>query len=123
MVGVVAGLVIGKPIGVLAASWISVRLGLAALPRGVSWRGVLLVGCVAGIGFTMAIFVAGLAFPEGAGSSPGSGLLGAAKLAVLIASTASAGVAVLAGRVLLPPAPEPDVAATTPDEAEMSSDY
>lgn len=114
--GVIAGLVIGKPIGVVTASWLAVRLGLSALPRGVTWRGVLLVGCVAGIGFTMAIFVAGLAFEE---EAP----LGAAKLAVLLASASSAGVAMVAGRLLLPRTPSPDVVETTPDEAEMSNDY
>lgn len=62
--GIVAGLVVGKPLGVVAASAIAVKLGLAALPRGATWRGVALVGAVAGIGFTMALFTAGLAFGD-----------------------------------------------------------
>ncbi|AKT40789.1 Na+/H+ antiporter NhaA [Chondromyces crocatus] len=116
MVGVVAGLVVGKPLGIVTASWLSVKLGLAAFPRGVKVPGVLVVGCVAGIGFTMAIFVAGLAFdrPE---------LLGAAKLAVLLASLTSAVIGLLAGRLILPAHQAPDVAATTPDDAERSNEY
>jgi NhaA family Na+:H+ antiporter len=62
--GIVTGLVIGKPLGVVAASAIAVKLGLAALPRGATWRGVALVGAVAGIGFTMALFTAELAFAD-----------------------------------------------------------
>ena len=50
--GVGLGLVVGKPLGIVAFSWLAVRLGLASLPRGASWAGVLVVGCVAGIGFT-----------------------------------------------------------------------
>ena len=46
------GLVVGKPLGVLAFSWLAVRLGIAALFRGVSWAGLTVVGFVAGIGFT-----------------------------------------------------------------------
>lgn len=102
-VGVVLGLVVGKPVGVLAASAVAVRLRLAARPKGASWRGVAVVGLAAGIGFTMAIFVAGLAFP-------GSPLLGAAKLGVLAASTLAAGLTVLAGRFLLPHHPAPEKA-------------
>ena len=115
--GVALGLVLGKPIGVMLASWIAVRLGLAALPGAVSWRGVLLVGLVAGIGFTMAIFVAGLAFD----TAP---RLGAAKLAVLVASATSAALALGAGRLLLlSSAPPSERCATTPDEAEQSTEY
>jgi NhaA family Na+:H+ antiporter len=64
IVGVMLGLVIGKPIGIFLASFITVKLGVCALPRGVLWRGILLVGLVGGIGFTMAIFIAGLAFQD-----------------------------------------------------------
>jgi len=55
--GVGLGLVVGKPLGIVAVSWLAVRIGLASLPRGVSWSGVLVVGCVAGIGFTMSLFI------------------------------------------------------------------
>lgn len=81
--GVVLALVLGKPLGVLGASWLAVRLGLCQLPSGVTWSGVGLVGLLAGIGFTMSIFIATLAFDD-------AHLLGAAKLGVLLASLLAA---------------------------------
>jgi NhaA family Na+:H+ antiporter len=94
--GVAAGLVLGKPIGIVALSWAATRLGLAALPSGVRWVEVMVVGVVAGIGFTMALFIASLAFPPGE-------LLETAKLAILCAS-AVAGLGGLAvGRLVLRP--------------------
>jgi Na+:H+ antiporter, NhaA family len=92
--GVMLGLVLGKPVGVLGLSWLAVRLRLAALPTGVAWREMLVVGQVAGIGFTMALFIAGLAFPAGA-------LLEVAKLGILCASALAAAVGLLLGRLLL----------------------
>lgn len=83
MLGVLLALVIGKPLGVITASWIAVRLGLCTLPPGVNWGGVGLVGLLAGIGFTMSIFIATLAFAD-------ANLLGAAKLGVLLASLCAA---------------------------------
>ncbi|MYN11589.1 Na+/H+ antiporter NhaA [Pusillimonas sp. TS35] len=83
MLGVVAALVAGKPIGILAASWLAVRMGWSSLPDGMSWRGLALVGLLAGIGFTMSIFIATLAFAD-------ENLLGAAKLGVLLASLTAA---------------------------------
>ena len=61
--GVIIGLVLGKPIGLVAATWIAVRLG-AGIPAGVTWRGVWAIGFVAGIGFTVALFVADLAYAD-----------------------------------------------------------
>jgi NhaA family Na+:H+ antiporter len=116
LAGVMLGLVVGKPLGIVAASFLAVKLGLAALPRGVTWRGVLVVGCVGGIGFTMAIFIAGLAF--GAAAS-----LGVAKLAVLLGSFGAMVVAMGVGRLLLPSSLAPEIAATTPDQAESSTEY
>jgi len=81
--GVVLALVLGKPLGVLGTSWLAVRLGLCRLPDGVTWSGVGLVGLLAGIGFTMSIFIATLAFDD-------AQLLGAAKLGVLLASLLAA---------------------------------
>ena len=59
--GVGLGLRIGQPVGVTIASWIAVRLG-AELPAGVTWLGVFAVGLIAGIGFTVALFVTELSF-------------------------------------------------------------
>ena len=62
--GVAAGLLLGNPLGVLGLTWIAVRVGLGQLPSGVGWRHVLGAGFLAGIGFTVAIFVAGIAFDD-----------------------------------------------------------
>ena len=95
--GVVLGLVLGKPLGILAASWAAERLGLVALPDGVTWPGFTVVGCLAGIGFTMSIFIGSLGFAEGT-------LLDAAKLGVLSASAVAAAAGLLLGMLLLRPA-------------------
>lgn len=79
MLGVMLALVLGKPLGIVAVSWIVVRLGWCRLPPGMSWGGLCLVGLLAGIGFTMAIFIAMLAFAD-------ANLIEAAKLGVLLAS-------------------------------------
>jgi NhaA family Na+:H+ antiporter len=92
--GIVAALVLGKIIGIVVGSWLLVRAGWGELPEGVTWRGVGLVGCLGGIGFTMAIFVAGLAFDD-------AQLLGAAKLGVLVASGLAGLAALCAGPLLL----------------------
>lgn len=115
ILGVVLGLVVGKLVGVLAASALVMRLGLAVRPRGVTWGSIALVGVVAGIGFTMAIFIANLAFPSGA-------MLGAAKIGVLIASAISGVSALVAGRFLLPPVRVGELVATTAHEAEGSTE-
>ncbi|MDR0225042.1 MAG: Na+/H+ antiporter NhaA [Burkholderiaceae bacterium] len=83
MWGVALALLLGKPLGVVASCWIAVRLRLCALPPGMGWSATLLAGLLAGIGFTMAIFIATLAFDSEA-------LLNAAKLGVLLASATAA---------------------------------
>jgi len=83
MVGVALALVVGKPLGMIGVSWIAVRLGWCRLPPGVSWGGICLIGLLAGIGFTMSIFIAMLAFTDEA-------MLGAAKLGVLLGSLVAA---------------------------------
>ena len=83
LLGVAIALVVGKPLGIVAITWLTVRAGWLHLPPSVSWGGVWLVGLLAGIGFTMSIFIALLAFPDQA-------LLAAAKLGVLLGSLAAA---------------------------------
>jgi len=61
--GVALGLVVGKPVGILAASFLAVRLGLGRLPRETGWRMVAGLGAVGGVGFTVSLFIAGLSFP------------------------------------------------------------
>jgi NhaA family Na+:H+ antiporter len=77
--GIVLGLVVGKPAGVMLFSFIAVRMGWARLPDGVSWQGFFGAAWLAGIGFTLSLFIAGSAFsqPE---------LLDTAKVGILIAS-------------------------------------
>jgi len=89
-VGVVVGLVAGKTLGITAAAWLAVRTGLGRLPEGTTWPMVAGVAGVAGIGFTVALFIAELAFVPGP-------LQDAAKIGVLCASTLAAvmGAAVL----------------------------
>ncbi len=90
MAAIVGGLVIGKPVGFLLASWLAVKLNLAEKPAAYSWRQLAGAGALAGIGFTMSLFIAGQAFPDAQDFA-------AAKIAVFAASVLSAvvGVAVL----------------------------
>jgi NhaA family Na+:H+ antiporter len=82
--GVVLGLVLGKPIGITLASWLAVRFRLASLPENVGWKHIHGAAWLGGIGFTMSLFMTGLAFTDDAH-------LTAAKLGILIASV-SAGI-------------------------------
>jgi len=79
LLGIVLGLTLGKPIGIVAASWLAVRSGIAELPQGVNWQQMVGVGVLAGMGFTMSLFIASLAF-----ANPDT--LATAKLAILLAS-------------------------------------
>ena len=79
-VGVFAGLVIGKLVGVVAFTWLAVRLRVGRLPERTTWAHVVGVGATAGIGFTVALFVAALSFDD-------ADLLRSAKLGILTAST------------------------------------
>jgi NhaA family Na+:H+ antiporter len=60
--GIILGLVVGKTIGVSVATWIAVRSGISSLPRGVNWNQIVAVAMLSGIGFTVALFITGLAF-------------------------------------------------------------
>ncbi len=112
--GVALGLMFGKPIGIVIASLVSVKVGLCALPRGVDWRGLLVVGAVGGVGFTMALFIAQLAFHDAT-------QLGVAKLAILVGSLAAGVGGMLLGRMLLPKELAAG-AARTVTEAETSTE-
>ncbi len=110
--GILLGLVAGKPIGVIGACLLAVKLEITALPRGIGGRELAVLGIVAGIGFTMALFIANLAFPDGQ-------RLEQAKAAILAASTIAMIGGLLVGRLLLKKQPEAG-AATSEAEAEAS---
>lgn len=86
--GVALGLVIGKPLGIFLASYIAVKLGLGALPSGVNFKHIHGAAWLGGIGFTMSLFIAGLAFKTGDDTAIIQ--LNAAKLGILSGSTAAA---------------------------------
>jgi NhaA family Na+:H+ antiporter len=97
-IGVIAGLVIGKQVGITVGAFAAVRLGLAALPSGVGWRHIYGAAWLGGIGFTMSLFIAALAYGEG------SSELALAKIGVFVASI----VAGVGGFVVLRGARSPD---------------
>jgi NhaA family Na+:H+ antiporter len=80
--GIVVGLVLGKPLGIMGFAAAAVRAGVAQLPNGVTWRQLTAVGLLAGIGFTVSIFISSLAFDDVTH-------LVEAKTAVLVASVVS----------------------------------
>jgi NhaA family Na+:H+ antiporter len=86
-VAIFAGLVIGKPIGVLSFSWLAVRLGPATRAFGLSWPLLAAGGFLTGIGFTMSLFIAGLAYAPA--------MLNAAKIGILAGSAVSAAAGLL----------------------------
>ncbi len=77
--GIIFGLVIGKPLGISLFAWLAVRLGFAQLPHGVSWRQLFSASTLAGIGFTISLFITGRAFSDPV-------LLTSAKVGIIIAS-------------------------------------
>jgi NhaA family Na+:H+ antiporter len=101
--GVALGLLVGKPVGILAASWLAVRSGIASLPEGVNWLQIAGTGVLAGIGFTVSLFITDLAFADPALSDEG-------KLGILAASL----VAAAAGFTLLRLFTRPAVATIAP---------
>ena len=100
--GVAAGLFFGKQFGVFSTSWLAIRLGLGCLPDGASWRQMYGVCLLTGIGFTMSLFIGGLAFPDG------NAML-ETKLGVIVGSVASA----LTGWAMLASAPSKAKGLTT----------
>jgi len=82
VIGIVIGLFVGKQIGVVGFSWLAIRFAGASLPDGVRWGHVWGAACLAGVGFTMSLFVSELAFAD-------AGLVAAAKIGILMASAIS----------------------------------
>ena len=94
--GVAAGLILGKPIGIALFSAIAVALGIASLPRAISWRHVGGVACLGGVGFTISLFITELAFGEGE-------LAHAARVGIFAGSLVAGTVGYLVLRATLPP--------------------
>jgi len=88
--GIVCGLLVGKPVGIFLLSWLTVKFGFGSLPTGVSWKHIHGAAWLCGIGFTMSLFIAGLAFED-------SAMLDLAKIGILAASLLAA----IAGATLL----------------------
>ena len=80
------GLIIGKPLGVFGFSYLSVKLGIAKLPQGINFKQIFAVAILCGIGFTMSMFLASLAFNADAGES----INALSRLGILLGSTVSA---------------------------------
>ena len=96
--GIVTGLVLGKQIGIASFAWLAVKSGRGSLPEGVSWAQVYGASCLAGIGFTMSLFVSELAFTD-------PGLVAQAKVGILAASILAAAWGWLWLHLRLPKAP------------------
>ncbi|WP_192884815.1 Na+/H+ antiporter NhaA [Haemophilus haemolyticus] len=86
LLAIACGLIIGKPVGVFGFSYISVKLGLAKLPDGINFKQIFAVAVLCGIGFTMSMFLASLAFDADAGESVNT----LSRLGILLGSTISA---------------------------------
>lgn len=114
VIAVTVGLVLGKPLGVVAVSWVAVRMRVSTLPAGMTLRHLLVLGVVAGVGFTMALFIAALAFTD-------AQQLAAAKLGVLAASGVAAVLGLVLGRMMLAPPPANAGVAATAEAAEQST--
>ena len=85
--GVVVGLVVGKLIGVTTFTWLATRLGIGDLPPGATWSGVVGIGALAGIGFTVSLFVTALAFDDAVRQDEAKiGILAASLIAAVLGS-------------------------------------
>ncbi len=110
VLAIMAGLVLGKPLGFLLAAALAVRLGIAEKPAAYSWRQLFGAGALAGIGFTMSLFIAGQAFP-------GATDFAAAKLAVFMASLLATGIGLALLWHAQPPQQEANEDTSTPADA------
>ena len=95
--GIILGLFVGKPLGIFTISWLAVKSGIAQLPQGVNFRQIFAVSILCGIGFTMSMFIASLAFEHG-GLDYGS----YSRLGILAGSTLAAVIGYIALRLSLP---------------------
>ena len=102
--GIGAGLIIGKPLGILLLSSLAVALGFSKLPDGIRWKHIIGVGFLAGIGFTMSIFITLLAFDD-------AQMVSNAKLAILVSSVIAAIIGLIALRYILKNEPPEEEAA------------
>jgi NhaA family Na+:H+ antiporter len=93
--GIMSGLVVGKPLGILLFCRVAISAGWAALPTSVTWKHITAAGLLAGIGFTMSIFITLLAFSD-------AQTVVSAKLAILVASTSAALLGMLAFKLIGP---------------------
>jgi NhaA family Na+:H+ antiporter len=96
--GIVAGLFVGKTVGIFAATWLAVSVGLGVRPEGATWTQIAGVGMLGGIGFTMSLFIGMLAFPDPAQAAP-------LRLGVLAGSLLSAVVGYMILRAAARPVP------------------
>ncbi|MFT4039740.1 MAG: Na+/H+ antiporter NhaA [Thermomicrobiales bacterium] len=94
--GVIVGLVIGKPLGIVLFAWLAVRLGIAIKPRAITWPHVVGVGLLGGIGFTISLFVAELAFSD-------QGIADAARVGILFGSISAGVIGYFVLQRVLPP--------------------
>ncbi len=108
--GVILGLVIGKPLGITLFTWLAVRSKIAEMPRGVTMMHIAGVGAVAGIGFTVALFIGGLAFEIPSNSDQ-------ATIGILVASF----LATVFGWALLRLSPAPEAVVGDPGHAGSST--
>jgi NhaA family Na+:H+ antiporter len=111
LLGVGLGLLVGKAVGVTGAAWLAVRLGVARLPRGVTWRHIEGLALLAGVGFTVALFIAALSFPLG------SDQLASAKIGIFMASIIAGSAGFLWLRRLPVPQGQPAREGTTDRQA------
>jgi Na+:H+ antiporter, NhaA family len=112
--GVMLGLTIGKPLGILALSWLATRSCVAVFPSGVLWSHIGVVGMVGGIGFTMALFIAQLAFSGGP-------LLETGKFAILCGSGLAGIISLFIGYRILKPHHDTGIAKTESDVQSRSN--
>ncbi len=95
---VMVGLLIGKPLGIFGAAWLAVKAKVAVLPEGIGWGQILGISMLGGIGFTVSIFISGLAFEDAA-------TVASAKVAILLASVAASVLGAVIIRASSPPKP------------------